>query len=99
MVSTLSTLFAAHANSISFFILIADIVFFIFLYQRWIYKVDKSRVNEFGFSGDMEEEAKKKGAVTANGEAHATEPVAAIEGTPNAQPTPKAKSKKDKKRD
>ncbi|KAL7032356.1 hypothetical protein ACKWTF_007296 [Chironomus riparius] len=30
-----------------------DIVFFIFLYQRWIYKVDKKRVNEFGFSGEM----------------------------------------------
>jgi hypothetical protein len=30
-----------------------DIVFFIFLYQRWIYKVDKKRVNEFGYSGEM----------------------------------------------
>mmetsp|Transcript_21935 Transcript_21935/g.35550 ORF Transcript_21935/g.35550 Transcript_21935/m.35550 type:complete len:375 (+) Transcript_21935:1125-2249(+) len=29
-----------------------DIVFLIMLYQRWIYKVDKSRVNEFGFSGE-----------------------------------------------
>lgn len=36
-----------------------DIVFFIFLYQRWIYKVDASRVNEFGFSGEMLEEAEK----------------------------------------
>merc|ERR1739848_178345 len=34
-----------------------DIVFFIFLYQRYIYKEDKSRVNEFGFSGDMLDEA------------------------------------------
>lgn len=31
-----------------------DIVFFIFLYQRWIYKTDHTRVNEFGFSGEME---------------------------------------------
>lgn len=30
-----------------------DIVFFIFLYQRYIYRVDHSRLNEFGFSGDM----------------------------------------------
>lgn len=30
-----------------------DIVFFIFLYQRWIYKTDHTRVNEFGFSGEM----------------------------------------------
>ncbi|GBP41438.1 Cleft lip and palate transmembrane protein 1 homolog [Eumeta japonica] len=35
-----------------------DIVFFIFLYQRWIYKVDHKRVNEFGFSGEMEQIAK-----------------------------------------
>ncbi|PNF19201.1 Cleft lip and palate transmembrane protein 1 [Cryptotermes secundus] len=34
-----------------------DIVFFIFLYQRWIYKTDPTRVNEFGFSGEMEREA------------------------------------------
>jgi hypothetical protein len=30
----------------------ADIIFFIFLYQRWIYPVDKTRVNEFGQSGE-----------------------------------------------
>ena len=29
-----------------------DIVFFIFLYQRWIYRVDPRRINEFGTSGD-----------------------------------------------
>jgi len=29
-----------------------DIVFLIFLYQRWIYPVDKTRVNEFGQSGE-----------------------------------------------
>eukprot|EP01012_Entosiphon_sulcatum_P026116 TRINITY_DN3150_c0_g1_i1.p1 TRINITY_DN3150_c0_g1~~TRINITY_DN3150_c0_g1_i1.p1 ORF type:complete len:588 (+),score=138.74 TRINITY_DN3150_c0_g1_i1:26-1765(+) len=29
-----------------------DIIFFIYLYQRWIYPVDKSRVNEFGQRGD-----------------------------------------------
>ncbi|XP_019851794.1 PREDICTED: cleft lip and palate transmembrane protein 1 homolog [Amphimedon queenslandica] len=28
-----------------------DIVFFIYLYQRWIYRVDMKRVNEFGTSG------------------------------------------------
>lgn len=30
-----------------------DIVFFIYLYQRWIYRVDPKRVNEFGISGEM----------------------------------------------
>eukprot|EP00873_Tetraselmis_striata_P043543 jgi/Tetstr1/463807/TSEL_008622.t1 len=29
-----------------------DLIFCIFLYQRWIYRVDKSRVNEFGFSAE-----------------------------------------------
>ncbi len=31
-----------------------DIIFFIYLYQRWIYRVDKKRLNEFGTSGDSE---------------------------------------------
>jgi hypothetical protein len=29
-----------------------DIVFFIYLYQRWIYRVDPKRVNEFGTTGE-----------------------------------------------
>lgn len=42
-----------------------DAVFLIYLYQRWAYRVDKSRVNEFGFSDQTpeEEEASKKPAV------------------------------------
>ncbi|GLH01413.1 Uncharacterized protein GBIM_07572 [Gryllus bimaculatus] len=43
-----------------------DIVFFIFLYQRWIYKTDPTRVNEFGFSAEMEAEAAANRS-TANG--------------------------------
>jgi hypothetical protein len=34
-------------------------VFFIFLYQRWVYNVDTKRVNEFGFSAEMLEEKNK----------------------------------------
>ena len=34
-----------------------DIVFLIFLYQRRIYRVDKTRVNEFGFSGEAPPDA------------------------------------------
>ncbi|KAL7742457.1 hypothetical protein ACLKA6_019086 [Drosophila palustris] len=37
-----------------------DIIFFVFLYQRWQYRVDLKRVNEFGFSGEMEEQAASK---------------------------------------
>jgi len=29
-----------------------DIIFFIYLYQRWIYRVDKKRTNEFGTTGE-----------------------------------------------
>ncbi|KAF6021837.1 CLPTM1 [Bugula neritina] len=32
-----------------------DIVFLIFLYQRWIYKVDPTRVNEFGTTGESDD--------------------------------------------
>lgn len=35
----------------SWFLFPADVVFFIYLYQRWIYRVDPNRVNEFGTSG------------------------------------------------
>jgi hypothetical protein len=31
-----------------------------YLYQRWIYRVDATRTNEFGYSLAAEEEAKKK---------------------------------------
>ncbi|XP_050521080.1 putative lipid scramblase CLPTM1 [Daktulosphaira vitifoliae] len=33
-----------------------DVVFFIFLYQRWIYRVDPTRVNEFGYAAIPPEE-------------------------------------------
>jgi len=31
---------------------VVDIVFFIYLYQRWIYPIDPKRVNEFGLTGE-----------------------------------------------
>lgn len=42
-----------------------DIVFCIFLYQRWIYQVDPKRINEFGTSAEMETQHKQISA--ANG--------------------------------
>ena len=51
------------------FCLISDVIFFIFLYQRYIYRVDPTRVNEFGTSQEMFEQ---------NGDA-----VKAVEGTEN----------------
>ena len=35
-----------------------DLVFLIYLYQRWIYPVDTKRVNEFGQTGDETEKKK-----------------------------------------
>ncbi|KAI1342091.1 cleft lip and palate transmembrane 1 [Xylariaceae sp. FL0016] len=32
-----------------------DIIFFIYIYQRWAYKIDYTRVNEFGQGGDDDE--------------------------------------------
>ncbi|KAH7117641.1 cleft lip and palate transmembrane protein 1-domain-containing protein [Dendryphion nanum] len=36
-----------------------DVIFFVYIYQTWMYKVDYSRVNEFGQGGDDEEEEEK----------------------------------------
>jgi len=44
-----------------------DIIFLIYLYQRWIYRIDYSRVNEFGQGGDGEgENATNKSNETKN---------------------------------
>ncbi|PPR88041.1 hypothetical protein GOBAR_AA32639 [Gossypium barbadense] len=32
-----------------------DLIFLIYLYQRWVYPVDKKRINEFGFGGEDEQ--------------------------------------------
>lgn len=46
-----------------------DIIFFIWLYQKWVYKVDYSRINEFGQGGeDEDEEQEKKKATEKKGE-------------------------------
>ncbi|KAK3855990.1 hypothetical protein Pcinc_037642 [Petrolisthes cinctipes] len=37
-----------------------DVVFLIYLYQRWLYPVDKSRVNEFGETGEDQKQLKGK---------------------------------------
>jgi len=37
-----------------------DIVFFCFLYQLWLYPVDKTRPNEYGYSYEEDEDKKKK---------------------------------------
>merc|ERR1712018_660591 len=72
-----------------------DIVFFIFLYQRYIYRVDHSRVNEFGFSGEMLEEKEREAIEKSSAEAATP---AAIENEKKALPN-QEKSAGEKKRD
>nr|CAG4646119.1 EOG090X032C [Macrothrix elegans] len=64
-----------------------DIIFFIFLYQRWIYRVDPSRVNEFGVSQEMLEARQQNNA----GAAVVQQP----EAQPPAEPKPLEEKKKD----
>ncbi|KAI9114334.1 hypothetical protein K1719_014562 [Acacia pycnantha] len=42
-----------------------DIIFLIYLYQRWVYPVDKKRINEFGFGGEDDQAANAVAAVDA----------------------------------
>lgn len=37
-----------------------DVIFVIYLYQMWVYKVDKTRVNEYGQGGEDEDDATQR---------------------------------------
>ena len=87
-----------------------DIVFLIYLYQRYIYPVDRKRVNEFGISAEMEELAKNgitpqmlddelltDGAVGAvEGAAEAEKGGNEDQELPESEPEPKPASEKKK---
>lgn len=50
-----------------------DVIFFVYLYQRWAYRVDYTRVNEFGQDGEaelkaVEDKKKDEGEEVAEGE-------------------------------
>lgn len=49
-----------------------DVIFFVWLYQGWKYKVDYTRVNEFGQGGDSEDEDEAAPAEKPKVEASAT---------------------------
>jgi len=64
-----------------------DVIFFIWLYQKYKYRVDYTRVNEFGQGGESEDEGEGEGekepkAVEgqATKELHPTTPVASATG-------------------
>ena len=44
-----------------------DVIFFVWLYQKYKYKVDYTRVNEFGQGGDSEDEGEEKKAIDGDG--------------------------------
>ncbi len=64
-----------------------DIIFVIYLYQRWIYPVDKSRVNEFGQGGEAAKEEKPS----------ITTPTTTVEPIKDEKAVKKRKVKKEKK--
>ena len=43
----------------------ADLIFLIYLYQRWVYPVDKKRINEFGFGGEDDQTSGSSDVTTA----------------------------------
>lgn len=59
-----------------------DVIFFVYIYQAWAYKVDHTRVNEFGQGGDdepVEEKiASKPLTAPADAQAAGTEAVEAV---------------------
>lgn len=65
-----------------------DIVFLIFLYQRWIYKVDPTRVNEFGTSGETPESEEQSGDGS-EAKAKDENPEAEVKPLPNKSETEK----------
>ncbi len=89
---------------------ISDIIFLIYLYQRYIYRVDPQRLNEFGTSGDMFDQEGKIKPIDESLKNEDTATQAAItEGSgddkqenkdANKKPySPKSKNKKAKKED
>ncbi|EXB64075.1 hypothetical protein L484_013085 [Morus notabilis] len=42
-----------------------DVIFLIYVYQKWIYPVDKKRVNEFGFGGEDDQPTNGADAIAA----------------------------------
>ncbi|KAJ0408326.1 hypothetical protein ATCC90586_000067 [Pythium insidiosum] len=68
-----------------------DLIFFIYLYQRWIYPVDSSRTNEFG-QGPAEEEQATQNASAGHTEAllQATDGISAAAETKDTAPETQA---------
>mmetsp|Transcript_8115 Transcript_8115/g.24117 ORF Transcript_8115/g.24117 Transcript_8115/m.24117 type:complete len:668 (-) Transcript_8115:416-2419(-) len=66
-----------------------DLVFVVFLYQRWIYRIDPTRVNEFGWSPEAPADAVEGTPASATG-AVALPPTAAAAATTGESAAPTA---------
>lgn len=71
-----------------------DIIFFIYIYQRWAYRVDYTRVNEFGQGGENEPSPEAKKEAEEMAEEVLTEDVKAVEAKATGASTGKAKKRK-----
>lgn len=82
-----------------------DVIFFVYLYQRYAYKIDYTRVNEFGQGGENEEEEKTEAAgkvlaaekikeVEAAGQELAAEKIKEVEAKATGADTGAAKKRK-----
>ncbi|KAB8075452.1 cleft lip and palate transmembrane protein 1-domain-containing protein [Aspergillus leporis] len=58
-----------------------DVIFFVWLYQGWKYRVDYTRVNEFGQGGDSDDEAEEPTAIEAKGAKEKVEPATASQAS------------------
>tara|TARA_B100001094_G_scaffold321809_1_gene370133 strand:- start:442 stop:1275 length:834 start_codon:yes stop_codon:yes gene_type:complete len=74
-----------------------DLVFAVFLYQRWAYREDKTRMNEFGFSAEAPPDEGGPSGPRAAGGAEGTAPAAAEAGAAGEEAAPdESESKKDR---
>ncbi|TPP58064.1 Cleft lip and palate associated transmembrane protein 1 [Fasciola gigantica] len=75
-----------------------DVIFFIFLYQRWIYPMDPNRVNEFGVSKEMLEKQAKPESKTNELEATSTLSLTGVDESRAEEGETSSSNKSDKEK-
>jgi hypothetical protein len=69
-----------------------DAIFFVYLYQRWIYPEDKRRRNEFGQVGEEDNDEDEDEAENVDTESKSLEPVPIEQITKDPNPATQAKT-------
>ena len=72
-----------------------DLIFFIYLYQKWIYPTDMKRTNEFGITGEQAEGNQPVEAPTAGEETNPADEPTGKEETAAVEPKPVEEKKND----